>query len=167
MVSCSESSESTKENINDKYLSQAHVFIQSKIDKANKGGDTTIDRFDQLKIDSIIVLSSQKVEGTKMQPLWDEYNTEKKYLDKLVEIDRSYGGEPDRITIAAREKCMGIIDSLVSWEDRMKLLPQNDTLGYGVQFMYDLKQSDGVYLKERSFIIYFDENHDINGDWNR
>jgi len=47
-----------------------------------------------------------------------------------------------------------------------KMLPEKDTLGYGVWFLYDLKKSDGATLKERLYIINFDKNHDINGDWN-
>lgn len=165
--SCSQSPEEIQEDINQKYLDQAQSFIQSKIDKANKDQDITIVGFDNLNIDTTVALTSQHVEKIKMQPLWDEYNFEKKYLDKLVDINKSFGAEPDKMTIASRDKCQMIIDSLQRWEDRTKLLPNNDTLGYGAQFSYNLKQSDGVSLKDRKFNIYFDKNHDINGDWNK
>lgn len=166
IFSCSQTPEQIQEDINQKYLDQAKSFIQGKIDKANKDQDITIIGFDNLNIDTMMVLTSQFVEKIKMQPLWNQYNFEKKYLDKLVDINNSFGVEPDKMTIASRDKCQMIIDSLQRWEDRSKLLSDSDTLGYGLQFSYDLKQSDGVSLKERKFTIYFDKNHDINGDWN-
>lgn len=166
LFSCSPSPEKIQEDINKKYLDQAQTYIQSKIDKANKDEDVTIDSFSNLEIDSTIILSSQMVERIKMQPLWKKYNLEKEYFDELLEIDKRFGTAPDKMTIASRDKCQEIIDSLQRWENRANSLSQKDTIGFAVQFEYDLKQSDGVSLKNRQYIIYFDKNHDINGDWN-
>lgn len=166
LFSCSQSSKETQEDINAKYLSQAQSFIQSKIDKANKSEEVKIIGFENLKIDSSMVLSSQLLEKSKMKPLLDKFNTEKELLQKMQEIDDQFGVESSELTQASYDRCKEIIDSLQRWEARANVLPDKDTMGYAVQFKYDLKQSDGVSLKDRVYLIYFDKSHDINGDWN-
>ena len=167
LSACYPSAEEAKEDIHEKYLRQAKTFIQSKIDKSNKDQDVTIERFENLSIDTIVVLSSQSLERVKMLPLWKEYDIEKRYLDKLIEIDSSYDVLESTSTTASRDKCIAYLDSLQNWEDRANTLSKEDTIGYGVQFKYDLKQSNDVSLKDRVFTIYFDKQHDINGDWNK
>lgn len=166
LVSCSQSEAEKKQRIEENYLEKGRVYIQSIIDRGNKTAPVKITSFRNLYVDTVHVMSSQTLEYLKMTPLIRELNEAREWFDKMNDIDMQFGTSPSSQTINARNKTQFLLDSSYRWGERIQLLDSLDTVGYQVMFGYDISLSDGTEKKDRGMSIYFDAEHDIQGDWN-
>lgn len=155
LFSCS--GETPKEDINQKYISQAETFFDDMIKQ-----DETIKSFKITAIDTIESITARVLESLRMSDLLSQAEAQNEIVKKYMEIEEMYPtGSVLPATKVEYEKFQKLNDSIQSWMKRAEKLDDKKTVRKRVTFLIDFVLTNGTKAKQRPLALVFDLEGDL------